>query len=219
MLIHSPYITVRKPVQLSIYYQCNSLSANSKSSINVPGNISSNLLPLHMDAFGNSQTDIPNLYWNVQSNRSLSHTSLSWMIKKPTHTACGKEKIRKMSHHFSVVGIPVGDNDVCFFVPWVLIVFSEDLSIQLFNLRPLKNTHTHTAQYTKYSTHCCLALHIYCFSNYNLNHFQIKCIKMIKIMSKRSTDLFQVTWLLWSITGLKQALELTQLQHIKATLK
>lgn len=57
--------------------------------------------------------------------------------------------------HFSVVGIPVGDNDVCFSVSWVLIVFSEDFSIQLFNLRPLKNIHTRTAQYTKYSKHCC----------------------------------------------------------------
>lgn len=172
-LIH--HISVRKPVQLSIYYQCNSVSANTKSSIYVPGSISSNLLPLRLEALENSQTDIPILYWNVQSHRSPSHTSLSWMKKKPIHTAYGKEKIRKMSlfHHFPVVGIPVGDNDVCFSVPWVLIVFSEDLSIQLFNLRPLKDIHTHAALYTRYGTRWFMALHVYSFSNNNLNHFQI----------------------------------------------
>lgn len=143
MLIHSPFITDIKACTI-VNLLHNSISANTKSSIYVPGNISSNLLPLHLEAFGNSQIDIPILYWNVQSNRSPSHTSLSWMIKKPIHTACGREKIRKMSHHFSVVGIPVGDNDVCFFVAWVLIVFSEDLSIQLFNLRPLKNKHSYS---------------------------------------------------------------------------
>lgn len=121
--------------------------------IYVPDNISLNLLLLCLEAFENSQTDIPILCWNVQSHRSPSHTSLSCVIDQINK----KGKTGKMPtfHHFSVVGIPVGDNDVCFSVPWVFIVLSEDLSIQIFNLRPLKNIHTHTAQCTKYSTHCC----------------------------------------------------------------
>lgn len=206
------HISVRKPVQLSIYNQCNSVSANTKSSIYVPGNISSNLLPLCLEAFGNSQTDIPILYWNDQSHRTPSHTSLSWMKKKPTHTSYGKEKMRKMSvfHHFPVVGIPVGDNDVCFSLPWVLIVFSEDLSIQLFNLRPLKNIHTHAGVCTQNTTHAALWLCTYTLSAITIwiifkwtNHKSSEMHKMIIVSCQRGVLIYSRL-----ITGVKQALQL-----------
>lgn len=130
----------------------------------VPGNKSSNLLPLHMEAFGNSQTDIPILYWNVRSNRFPLRTSPSCMINKPTHSEIqwnmsnwrihsnSSEIMKKAFYLLNTSGVPVGDDDVCFSVSWILIAFSEDLSIHLFNLRPLKNIHAQCNQQTV--THC-----------------------------------------------------------------